>query len=130
MFGGLTLSPISLSANLLKTPPLISKWAECNVNCGTKCPVKVHTQDGIIKLSVLIMKVNDSFDNRQARACIRGRSSRYKVYNANRLKRSLKRVGKRGEGKFLCLFLGNKLLMKFLPKCKKLKKNTAMKPFI
>ncbi|BEJ61619.1 hypothetical protein B10172_16410 [Campylobacter jejuni] len=49
MFGSLTLSPISLSANLLKTPPLISKWAECNVNCGTKCPVKVHTQDGIIK---------------------------------------------------------------------------------
>lgn len=76
------------------------------------------------------MKVNDGFDNRQARACIRGRSSRYKVYNANRLKRSLKRVGKRGEGKFLCLFLENKLLMKFLPKCKKLKKNTAMKPFI
>ncbi|EOI2269089.1 hypothetical protein OLO87_02535 [Campylobacter jejuni] len=49
MFSGLTLSPISLSANLLKTPPLISKWAECNVNCETKCPVKVHTQDGIIK---------------------------------------------------------------------------------
>ncbi|EOF7244245.1 hypothetical protein ACK0U1_001085 [Campylobacter jejuni] len=49
MFGGLTLNPISLSANLLKTPPLISKWARCNVNCGTKCPVKVHTRDGIIK---------------------------------------------------------------------------------
>lgn len=101
MFGGLTLSPISLSANLLKTPPLISKWAGCNVNCGTKCPVKVHTQDGIIKYVSTDNEGDDSFDNRQARACIRGRSSRYKVYNANRLKRPLKRVGKRGEGKFM-----------------------------
>ncbi|EOH3343272.1 hypothetical protein ACMTF7_001246 [Campylobacter jejuni] len=49
MFGGLTLSPISLSTNLLKTPQLISKWAGCNVNCEKKCPVKVHNQDGIIK---------------------------------------------------------------------------------
>ncbi|EOH3928628.1 hypothetical protein [Campylobacter jejuni] len=57
MFGGLTLSPISLNANLLKTPPLISKWAGCNVNCETKCPVKVHTQDGILNMLVLIMKV-------------------------------------------------------------------------
>ncbi|EPZ8776927.1 molybdopterin-dependent oxidoreductase [Campylobacter jejuni] len=97
MFGGLTLSPISLSANLLKTPPLISKWAGCNVNCETKCPVKVHTQDGIIKYVSTDHEGDDSFDNRQARACIRGCSSRYKVYNSNRLKR----VGKRGEGKFM-----------------------------
>ncbi|EOW0614922.1 molybdopterin-dependent oxidoreductase [Campylobacter jejuni] len=101
LFGGLTLSPISLSANLLKTPPLISKWAGCNVNCGTKCPVKVHTQDGIIKYVSTDNEGDDSFDNRQARACIRGRSSRYKVYNANRLKRAGKRAGKRGEGKFM-----------------------------
>lgn len=129
MFGGLTLSPISLSANLLKTPPLISKWAGCNVNCGTKCPVKVHTQDGIIKYVSTDNEGDDSFDNRQARACIRGRSSRYKVYNANRLKRPLKEWEKEVKVN-LCLFLGSKLLMKFLPKCKKLKKNTAMKPFI
>lgn len=57
LFGGLTLSPINLSANLLKTPPLISKWAGCNVNCGTKCPVKVHTRDGILNISVLIRNV-------------------------------------------------------------------------
>lgn len=65
LFGGLTLSPISLSANLLKTPPLISKWAGCNVNCGTKCPVKVHTQDGIIKYVSTDNEGDDSFDNRQ-----------------------------------------------------------------
>ncbi|EOI3759746.1 hypothetical protein ACMTSR_000497 [Campylobacter jejuni] len=57
LFGGLTLSPISLSANLLKTPPLISKWAGCNVNCGTKCPVKVHIKMELLNMSVLIMKV-------------------------------------------------------------------------
>lgn len=96
MFGGLTLNPISLSANLLKTLPLISKWAGCNVNCGTKCPVKVHTQDGIIKYVSTDNEGNNSFDNRQARACIRERSSRYKVYNANCLKRLLEKSGEKG----------------------------------
>ncbi|RKO64421.1 dimethyl sulfoxide reductase subunit A [Campylobacter sp. P255] len=101
LFGGLTLSPIGLSANLLQTPPLISKWAGCNVNCGTKCPIKVHTQGGIIQYVSTDNEGDDSFETRQARACVRGRSSRYKVYNANRITRPLKRVGKRGEGKFI-----------------------------
>ncbi|WP_337199260.1 hypothetical protein [Campylobacter molothri] len=101
LFGGLALTPVQLSSNLLKTSPMIIKWAGCNVNCGTKYPIKVHTQDGIIKYVSTDNEGKDEFDTRQARACVRGRSSRYKVYNANRLKRPLKRVGKRGEGKFM-----------------------------
>ncbi|ULO00544.1 DMSO/selenate family reductase complex A subunit [Campylobacter molothri] len=101
LFGGLALTPMQLSSNLLKTSPMVIKWAGCNVNCGTKCPIKVHTQDGIIKYVSTDNEGKDEFDTRQARACVRGRSSRYKVYNANRLKRPLKRVGKRGEGKFM-----------------------------
>lgn len=34
------------------------------------------------------------------RACLRGRSMRRRVYNPDRLKYPMKRVGKRGEGKF------------------------------
>ncbi|HED6832292.1 TPA: molybdopterin-dependent oxidoreductase [Campylobacter coli] len=101
LFGTLALSPVNLSANMLKTSPIVSKWAGCNVNCGTKCPVKAHVQDGVIKYVSTDDEDDDSFDKRQVRACVRGRSSRYKVYDANRLKRPLKRVGKRGEGKFV-----------------------------
>ena len=35
------------------------------------------------------------------RACLRGRSMRQHVYNPDRLKKPMKRVGKRGEGKFV-----------------------------
>ncbi|MCW1316270.1 hypothetical protein OLO85_02715 [Campylobacter jejuni] len=55
----------------------------------------MHNQDAIIKYVSTDNEGDNSFDNRQARACIRGCGSRYKVYNANRLKRPLKRVGKR-----------------------------------
>ena len=36
----------------------------------------------------------------QVRACLRGRSMRRRVYNPDRLKYPMKRVGRAGEGKF------------------------------
>ncbi|MFX3627096.1 hypothetical protein ACD574_05085 [Campylobacter sp. LH-2024] len=77
--------------------------------------MKVHTQDGVVKYVSTDNEGEDEFNTRQARACIRGRSSRYKVYNANRLKRPLKR-GVKEKKVNLCLFLGNKLSMKSLQK--------------
>lgn len=99
-FGGVCYAPIKICANTLDNEAMQTKWAGCNVNCGTKCPIKVHTQNGVIKYVSTDDEGNDSYDKRQARACVRGRSSRYKVYGANRITRPLKRIGKRGEGKF------------------------------
>ncbi len=44
----------------------------------------------------------DNYANKdvQVRACLRGRSMRRRVYNPDRLKYPMKRIGKRGEGKF------------------------------
>jgi Tat-targeted selenate reductase subunit YnfF len=43
---------------------------------------------------------NDEYGNHQVRACLRGRSIRRWINHPDRLKYPMKRVGKRGEGKF------------------------------
>ncbi|MSN95753.1 molybdopterin-dependent oxidoreductase [Campylobacter sp. FMV-PI01] len=72
----------------------------CPVNCGSKCMLKAHIKDGVITYMTSDDKGNDSYEKRQIRACVRGRSARYRHYNPDRLLYPLKRVGKRGEGKF------------------------------
>lgn len=76
------------------------KWAGCTINCGSKCPVRVFVKDGKIDHIETDNTGGDEFGSHQVRACLRGRSNRYRVYNPNRLTYPLKRVGKRGEGKF------------------------------
>lgn len=69
-------------------------------NCGGRCLVKAHVKDGtIVRISTDDVG-EDSLTNPQVRACLRGRSYRQFAYNPDRLKTPLKRVGKRGEGKF------------------------------
>lgn len=77
------------------------KWAGCTINCGSKCPVRVFVNDGKIDHIETDNTGGDEFGSHQVRACLRGRSNRFRVYNPNRLKYPLKRVGKRGEGKFV-----------------------------
>lgn len=43
---------------------------------------------------------DDVYGNHQVRACLRGRSIRRRMNHPDRLKYPMKRVGKRGEGKF------------------------------
>lgn len=43
---------------------------------------------------------NDEYGNHQVRACLRGRSIRRRINHPDRLNYPMKRVGKRGEGKF------------------------------
>ncbi|KDX39500.1 molybdopterin oxidoreductase family protein [Escherichia coli 2-156-04_S4_C2] len=45
-------------------------------------------------------KDDSVFGEHQIRPCLRGRSSRWRVYSPDRIKYPMKRVGKRGEGKF------------------------------
>ncbi|PLR77450.1 dimethyl sulfoxide reductase subunit A [Bacillus sp. V3-13] len=69
-------------------------------NCGGRCLVKAHVKNGTIVRITTDDAEEDSLTCPQIRACIRGRSYRQFVYHPDRLKYPMKRVGKRGEGKF------------------------------
>ena len=72
-------------------------WSQCNVNCGGNCVFQWHSKDG----KVAYMETDNTGDiNMQGRACLRGRSMRRWLNSPDRLLYPMKRVGKRGEGKF------------------------------
>lgn len=77
-------------------------WSACTVNCGSRCPLLMHVVDGEIKWVDADNTGSDDYSKKdvQVRACLRGRSMRRRVYNPDRLKYPMKRVGKRGQGKF------------------------------
>ncbi|YCI79946.1 dimethylsulfoxide reductase subunit A [Enterobacteriaceae bacterium] len=76
-------------------------WSACTVNCGSRCPLRMHVADGVIRYVETDNTGDDAYDGlHQVRACLRGRSMRRRVYNPDRLKYPMKRVGARGEGKF------------------------------
>lgn len=78
-----------------KTKEKIVKTCNTN-NCGGRCQIRVHVVDNIIT------KVSSDVEGNtpENRACIRGRAYRQIAYSPDRLKYPMKRVGKRGEGKF------------------------------
>ena len=67
----------------------------CSHDCGGRCVLRVHVKDGrIVRIE------GDTGDEKQFRACLRGRSYRQRLYHEDRLLYPLRRVGERGEGKF------------------------------
>ncbi|EKA9348351.1 dimethylsulfoxide reductase subunit A [Cronobacter sakazakii] len=77
-------------------------WSACTVNCGSRCPLRMHVVNGEIRYVETDNTGSDDYNGlHQVRACLRGRSMRRRVYNPDRLKYPMKRVGKRGEGKFV-----------------------------
>jgi anaerobic dimethyl sulfoxide reductase subunit A len=75
-------------------------WSSCNVNCVGRCPLRVHVKDGRIVRVEADNTGEDSPGTHEIRACLRGRAIRKWVYSPERLLYPMKRVGKRGEGKF------------------------------
>lgn len=75
-------------------------WNSCNVNCGSRCALRVHVRGGEIVQIETDNTGDDSYGMHQLRACPRGRSMRQRVYAAERIPFPMRRVGKRGEGKF------------------------------
>jgi anaerobic dimethyl sulfoxide reductase subunit A len=73
----------------------------CAHNCGGKCLMYAHVKDGTITRITSDVEEPDVPENPQLRACLRGRSYRKRVYDPSRLKYPMKRVGERGEGKFV-----------------------------
>lgn len=99
--GGFVLTPVAQAVSAAIDNLEETKWCACVINCGQRCPVRCITKNGQV---IRIETDNTSPDNpagpRQIRACQRGRSMRERIYSPDRLKYPMKRVGKRGEGKF------------------------------
>ncbi|WP_435953801.1 DMSO/selenate family reductase complex A subunit [Dryocola sp. BD626] len=69
-------------------------------DCGGKCDIRAHVAGGVV--TRITTRPDDELDPDMPimRACVRGRGYRKFVYHPDRLKYPMKRVGKRGEGKF------------------------------
>ncbi len=77
-------------------------YTVCANNCGSSCVLRAFVRDDKVIRIETDDSVADDWENGvfQVRACPRGRSMRRQMYAPERLKTPLKRVGKRGEGKF------------------------------
>lgn len=75
-------------------------WSMCSVNCGSRCALRLHVKNDEVIYVETDNTGNDEFGDHQVRACLRGRSIRRRMNHPDRLKYPMKRVGKRGEGKF------------------------------
>jgi anaerobic dimethyl sulfoxide reductase subunit A len=69
-------------------------------NCGGRCLLKVYIKNGVIVRIETDDRPGDEIKNPQLRACLRGRAYRHRQNHTDRLKHPMKRIGKRGEGKF------------------------------
>ncbi|MBU1170875.1 MAG: molybdopterin-dependent oxidoreductase [Proteobacteria bacterium] len=68
----------------------------CVGNCQSRCRLFVHVRDGkAVKTSMAPFP-----DPRYNRVCLRGLSHVQRIYDPNRIKYPMKRVGARGEGKW------------------------------
>ncbi|GLP95690.1 DMSO/selenate family reductase complex A subunit [Paraferrimonas sedimenticola] len=69
-------------------------------DCGGKCDIRAHVRGNqLVRISTINDEAVDD-DMPLMRACVRGRGYRRFVNHPDRLKYPMKRVGKRGEGKF------------------------------
>lgn len=91
-------------------------WQVCSVNCGSRCVLKLHVEDGVIRWveSDDLPEGSHCPDHTQSdaegertdspgpqmRACLRGRSMKNFLDAPTRLDYPMKRVGRRGEGLF------------------------------
>ncbi len=103
--GGITL-PFGVKAstagvaNALAPADSRLVWGACSVNCGSRCALRLHVRNDEVWRVETDNTGDDSYGNHQVRACLRGRSIRRRINHPDRLNYPMKRVGKRGEGKF------------------------------
>jgi len=69
-------------------------------NCGGRCLLRAHVQDGRIVRLETDDRPEDAVANPQLRACTRGRAYLRRQNHPDRLTAPLRRVGERGEGRF------------------------------
>jgi anaerobic dimethyl sulfoxide reductase subunit A len=62
------------AADALSPPAEKVVWSACTVNCGSRCPLRMHVVDGEIKYVETDNTGDDNYDGlHQVRACLRGR---------------------------------------------------------
>ena len=66
-------------------------------DCGGRCPLRVHVKDGVI---TRIEGDDYADEDKQLRACWRGRAYRHWIYHPERLLYPMRRTGERGAGQF------------------------------
>ena len=104
--GAFVPTPVSAAVARAAADIEVMTWSGCAVNCGSRCQLRVFSKNG----RVIRIETDASGDASastidggctQIRACQRGRSMRQRIYAPERLKFPMKRVGRRGEGRFL-----------------------------
>lgn len=99
------LSPVRSAVAAAMDDMETMTWSGCAVNCGSRCQLRVFSKHG----RIIRIETDASGDPAcavgdkgfvQVRACQRGRSMRERIYAPERLRYPLKRVGRRGEGRF------------------------------
>lgn len=75
-------------------------WTACVINCGHRCPLRAYVRDGRVIRIETDNTIKDGAKPFQLRACLKGRDMRERLYSPDRLLYPMKRVGRRGEGKF------------------------------
>lgn len=102
---GFTATPLSQAVAAAAADIETVTWSVCSINCGSRCLLRCASKNG----RVIRIETDNTGDPHagvadgkfpQVRACHRGRSMRQRLYAPERLKYPMKRVGRRGEGKF------------------------------
>ena len=75
-------------------------WGHCAINCPGRCSLKFHVKDDEVVWVDTYTSKDADFDEPQPRACLRGRTYRRWMNSPDRINYPMKRIGKRGEGKF------------------------------
>lgn len=100
---GLTALPVTTNRFVKANSPSTEEKiypTSCTHNCGGRCFLKAHVREGVITRLSTDDKP-DTAELPQVRACLKGWAQRQRLYHPDRLKYPMKRVGKRGEGKFV-----------------------------
>lgn len=80
----------------------------CRGNCGSRCPLEVTVREGkVVKARPMDMPGEDAV---RKRFCVKGFSQPQRVYDTDRLKYPMKRVGERGAGEWERASAGTRLL--------------------
>ncbi len=75
-------------------------WNACLANCQSRCGFRLQVKDGQVVRILPDNTGSDKLGDLRNLACVRGRNQRERIYSPDRLKKPMKRAGKRGEDKW------------------------------
>lgn len=99
---GGVLTQVSAEEALATEPPKEEKFrGACRGNCGSRCPMEVTVREGkVVRAAAMPESAFQPEDVKRRRFCVKGYAQPQRVYDPDRLKYPMRRVGERGEGKW------------------------------